>query len=138
MRNFIITLILFASAIAFCSCNGPYYDGIYEGRSQAKYTNEPFVGVVKLEIKKGHISSVEYMIIDTLANEVFDETYEKHYAGNEKYIQQCRNDWKGVNAYPSKLLKMQDIVKIDAISGATWSCNIFKQSALEALKKAQK
>ena len=138
MRDFIITVILFVSAIAFCSCNGPYHDGIYEGRSQSKYTNEPFLGVVKIEIKKGYITSVEYKIIDTLANEVFDSNYEKHYPGNEKYIQQCRNDWKGVNIYPDNLLKMQDPGKLDAISGATWSCNIFKQSAFEALKKAKK
>lgn len=135
--RFILTIfaLLVAEFLLNC-CHGPYLDGQYEGHSRSIYTSEPFVGFVKLEIKNGYIISVDYKITDTLANEIFDDQYEKHYAGNEKYIQQCRNDWKGVNTYPEKLLNLQDPKKIDAISGATWSCNIFRQSALEALKKA--
>ena len=138
MKNSIITLTLFSVVIIFNKCSGPYNDGTYEGRSQSFYTKEPYVGFVRLEIKNGYISSVDYKIVDTLTNEIFDDRYERHYTGNKKYIQQCRNDWKGVNAYPAKLLQMQDPGKIDAISGATWSCNIFRQSAIEALEKAKK
>lgn len=39
--------------------------------------------------------------------------------------------------YPKKLSETQDINKIDAISGATWSYNIFRASVNEALKNAK-
>ncbi len=44
---------------------------------------------------------------------------------------QCKNDWKGVRTYPKKLLKIKDINKIDATSGATWSYNIFRASVMK-------
>jgi major membrane immunogen (membrane-anchored lipoprotein) len=136
--KFILTIFTIFVAVLFLSCcSGPYRDGHYEGQSRSIYTSEPYVGFVKLEVKNGYIVSVDYKIIDTLANELFDDQYEKHYTGNEKYIQQCRNDWKGVNRYPKLLLKVQNLKKIDAISGATWSYNIFRQSAQKALKNAQ-
>jgi major membrane immunogen (membrane-anchored lipoprotein) len=69
---------------------------------------------------------------------MFDEKYEKHFEGNTEYIQQSRNDWNGAQTYPKKLSETQDINKIDAISGATWSYNIFRASVNEALKNANK
>jgi major membrane immunogen (membrane-anchored lipoprotein) len=53
------------------------------------------------------------------------------------YIQQCRNDWEGVKTYPKLLSEKQDIKKVDAIAGATWSYNTFKASVNEALKNAK-
>jgi len=35
-------------------------------------------------------------------------------------------------------MKVQDIDKLDAISGSTWSYNIFKASVKDALNKAKK
>jgi len=51
------------------------------------------------------------------------------------YIDQCRNDWKGVQHYPAELLKKQKIDLVDAVSGATWSYIIFKASVEKALNK---
>ena len=130
----IIVIFVF---IAFKS-QEPYRDGTYEGRSRAKYIYEPYVGMVKLEIKDGYISKIDFKIVDTINNEIFDEGYEKHFIGNDKYIQQCRNDWQGVQDYPKKLLSVQDIDRLDAVSGATWSYNIFKASTIQALDKARK
>jgi major membrane immunogen (membrane-anchored lipoprotein) len=59
-----------------------------------------------------------------------------HFKDNPVYIKQCRKDSKGVRAYPKKLFKTQDIDQVDAMSGATWSYNIFKASVNEALKNA--
>ena len=115
-----------------------YRDGVYMGKSQANYTNEPYVGNVSVEIKKGEITDVKFSIVDTALKEIFGEKYEKHFEGNNLYMQQCRNDWKGVLTYPSKLLKAQNIENVDAISGATWSNNIFKASVKDALKVAKK
>lgn len=114
-----------------------FKDGIYEGLSRAKYVYEPFWGHVRLTIKKGSVSSVNFIIRDSNLHELFDGKYEKHFIGNEEYIKQSRNDWKGVQTYPVKLSQKKDINKVDVISGATWSYNIFKASVNDALKKAQ-
>ena len=110
-------------------------DGVFEGKSQANYKDEPYVGISKITIENGKISKIDFQIIDTSKNEVFDEKYEKHFIGNELYINQCRNDWKGVQNYPKKLVEKQIIDSVDAVSGATWSYNIFKSSVKVALNE---
>jgi major membrane immunogen (membrane-anchored lipoprotein) len=112
-------------------------DGTYEGMSRAKYTYEPYWGIVQLTIKNGSIDKVSFSIRDSSLHENFDGQYEKHFEGNDVYIQQSRNDWKGVQTYPKMLSEKQDLNKIDAISGATWSYNIFRASVDEALKNAK-
>ena len=129
----VFTLII----IAF-SGDRPYKDGNYSGISQAMYTNEPYYGHSKITIKNGIIIKINFFIRDSSKHEYFDNKYEKYFAGNEEYIQQCRNDWKGIQAYPDSLLKHQIIEKVDVISGATWSYNLFKASTLEALSTAEK
>ena len=109
-------------------------DGIYEGTSRAKYTGEPYWGIVRLTIKNGLIDNVSFAVRDSNLHEYFDGSYEKHFAGNDVYINQSRNDWAGVQVYPKRLHETQDLKKVDAISGATWSYNIFKASVNEALK----
>ena len=126
---FIFVAVLF---LAY-SPNKPYKDGEYSGTSRAIYTNEPYYGHIDITIKKGKIVKVEFSVRDSSKHEYFDDKYEKYFAGNDEYIQQCRNDWKGLQSYPDSLLKYQDIDKVDAISGATWSFNIFKASVQEAL-----
>jgi hypothetical protein len=44
---------------------------------------------------------------------------EKHFVNNELFINQCRNDWKGVQTYPQKLIKKRYIDCVDAFRGAT-------------------
>jgi major membrane immunogen (membrane-anchored lipoprotein) len=114
-----------------------YKDGVYEGMSRARYTYEPYWGIVHLTIKDGLIDKISFAVRDSNLHENFDGGYEKHFAGNEVYINQSRNDWAGVQSYPKKLQEMQDLNKVDAISGATWSYNIFKASVNEALKSAK-
>jgi len=114
-----------------------YKDGKYTGTSRASYTDEPFYGHVKVTIENGKIIKVKYFVRDSLKHEYFDSKYEKYFIDNEEYIQQCRNDWKGIQSYPDSLLKYQDIDKVDVISGATWSYDIFKASAQDALFTAE-
>jgi major membrane immunogen (membrane-anchored lipoprotein) len=114
-----------------------YKDGTYEGKSRAKYVYEPFWGSVRLTVKDGSVTDINFVIRDSNLHETFDGKYEKHFEGNAEYINQSRNDWKGVQTYPKKLSEKHDINKVDAISGATWSYNIFKASVNEALKKAK-
>jgi major membrane immunogen (membrane-anchored lipoprotein) len=115
-----------------------YPDGIYTGQSRFMYTGEPYWGSVHFTLKSGQYTGINFIIRDSSLHETFDSLYEKHFQGNDLYIQQCRNDWKGVQSYPGKLMETQDIDKIDAISGATWSFNIFKASVKDAINKTRK
>lgn len=115
-----------------------YQDGIYLGQSRHTYTDEPYWGSIRITIVKGSLTGIDFIIRDSSLHETFSKKYKEHYKGNAEYIQQVKNDWKGVQSYPKRLIKTQDISKIDALSGATWSYNIFRASAGEALKKAVK
>jgi major membrane immunogen (membrane-anchored lipoprotein) len=114
-----------------------YKDGTYYGQSRAMYIYEPFWGNVHLTLKNGLITDIRFVIRDSNLHETFDGNYEKHFEGNAVYIQQSRNDWKGVQSYPKKYSEKQDINNVDAVSGATWSYNIFKASVNDALKNAK-
>ena len=114
-----------------------YKDGIYEGNSRAKYIYEPFWGSVHFTLKNGLFTDIKFVIRDSSLHETFDGKYEKHFEGTPEYIQQSRNDWKGVQTYPRNLSEKQDINKLDAISGATWSYNIFRASVNEALNNSK-
>jgi major membrane immunogen (membrane-anchored lipoprotein) len=138
-KSFLVLTAL--SIFMFNACaqqKGPYIDGIYNGKSQADYTYEPYVGYVAITIKNGWPIKADFKIIDTTKNEIFNNLYEKNFEGNDHYINQCRNDWKGVQTYPVKLIENQSLEKVDAISGATWSYNFFKYATQEALKNAKK
>jgi major membrane immunogen (membrane-anchored lipoprotein) len=115
-----------------------YKDGLYMGTSCSYYTSEPYWGNVSIIIKNGSFTKINFMIRDSNLHETFNENYEKHFQGNPLYIQQCRNDWQGAQSYPEKLSVTQNPDKVDAVSGATWSYNIFKASLKEALKNAKK
>jgi major membrane immunogen (membrane-anchored lipoprotein) len=113
-----------------------YKDGDFEGKSCAIYTGEPYWGIVRIKIEDGIYKNVSFMIRDSSLHETFSKKYAVHFKDNPVYIKQCKKDSKGVKAYPKKLVKKQDLDKVDAMSGATWSCNIFKASVNEALKNA--
>jgi major membrane immunogen (membrane-anchored lipoprotein) len=118
--------------------SGIYKDGLYMGTSRASYIAEPYWGIVQIRIENGSFTGINFMIRDSNLHETFNENYEKHFQGNPVYIQQCREDWKGVQEYPKKLAEAQNPDKVDAISGATWSHNIFQASLKEALKSAKR
>jgi Major membrane immunogen, membrane-anchored lipoprotein len=129
-------LLLTAWMFFGCSEPGPYVDGTYFGLSKSIYKDESFYGKVIVVVKNGYIANVDFKIMDLAKKEMFDDKYERHYIGNQTYIDQCRNDWKGVQLYPVKLKERQQIERVDAVSGATWSHNLFASSVKEALKGA--
>jgi major membrane immunogen (membrane-anchored lipoprotein) len=118
--------------------NDRFRDGQFSGTSRAIYIDEPLYGSIRITVTDGKITRVDFTVRDSSKHEFFNGEYEKYMNGNALYIQQCRNDWKGVRSYPDSLLKYQDIDRVDAISGATWSYNIFRASVLEALEHANK
>jgi major membrane immunogen (membrane-anchored lipoprotein) len=134
-------LVLFTSILVFAINPGLSQIGhstskkiILTGKSQSIYKQEPYVGKVEISFQGDSIKEVLFEIIDTLNNEVFGSDYEKHYPNHKLYQQQCRNDWQGVLNYPKQLLEKQDLKKVDAKTGATWSYNLFKAAVDEAFK----
>lgn len=116
-----------------------YPDGTYVGKSQDGYAGmEPFWGVVQIKVEKGAFTSVHFMIRDTSIHESVDSLYGIHHYGSyPAYQVQCVKDGNGIKIYPKVLVQTQDMAKVDALSGATWSYNIFKASVKAALPKNQ-
>jgi major membrane immunogen (membrane-anchored lipoprotein) len=136
MRSTLVIL----SLLALISCHGPgsinYRNGKFIGESRSIYTDESYYGITTITIQNGVVTNVEFKVLDKAKNEVFDEKYENHYKDIPEYIQQCRNDWQGVQTYPKRFLNVQDINKVDAITGATWSFNLFRASLEVSLENA--
>jgi major membrane immunogen (membrane-anchored lipoprotein) len=142
-----LCIFLFINCLPYSQSSGqgsdkknmlPYKEGVYTGMSQSEYTSEPYWGKVQVTIDKDGYRAIKYEIRDSSLHENFNLAYAKHFEGNDVYIQQTKNDWNGVLTYPLKFLREQDINKVDAISGATWSYKIFKASLLDALSKASR
>jgi uncharacterized protein with FMN-binding domain len=113
-----------------------YVDGIYEGYSQSLYTSEPFWGYIQISIVNGAFSNIKFTIRDTLTHEFVDSIYGTiHYSDTPEYMLQCVNEDHGIEKYPPELLKAQNVDEVDCISGATWTCNIFKATVKEAMKQ---
>jgi len=132
--NFRLFILIFIFYLVSFKGDQKYKDGHYSGISRAGYTDEPYYGRVKIDIDSGKIVRIVFTIRDSSKHVYFDGNYEKFFTGNDLYIQQCRTDWKGVKSYPDTLLKYQDLDRIDVISGATWSYNIFRAAVRQALK----
>jgi major membrane immunogen (membrane-anchored lipoprotein) len=116
-----------------------YKDGTYQGHSQSYYTSEPFWGHLQIKVKNGTFTEITFAIRDSSSHEAVDSMYGvHHYAGIPEYQQQCVNDGHGIETYPERLLNSQDIENVDAITGATWSYNIFISTVKNALKDAIK
>lgn len=113
-------------------------DGAYTGESRSIYTDENYWGVATITITNGEIAQLDFKIVDKNSGETFDEKYEKHFAGNDRYIQQCRHDYKGALAYTKKFREKHRLSEVDAITGATWSHNLFTDAVQVALNRAQR
>lgn len=134
--NKLLVIVVLFSVLGFTSGEA-LKNGIFKGTSQSVYVEEPYYGHSTVKVEDGRIVSVEFVIRDSAKHVEFDDAYEKYFSGNELYMNQCRNDRVGVRSYPDSLLKYQNLDKVDVISGATWSCNIFKASVKAALEKAE-
>ena len=98
-----IIIYCFSNSLANPSNSVSYQDGVYEGSPTRFIQSGNFWGKVKLTIENGKFTKVEFQIVKD-ETEIFNEFYENNYIGNPYYMQQCRNDWKGVIAYPRLLL----------------------------------
>ena len=104
-------------------------DGTYTGSSPADAFD--YRHVVKLKIEGGKIVEVDY-------NEVKDDGHGKQ--EDEEYCEQMSvSGTTPAIAYPSlekQLLASQDMMEVDAVSGATYSLYRFRYAVTVALMKA--
>lgn len=112
-----------------------YKDGTYEAKTDID--GEGFYTEASVTVENGLIAKVDWTIYDSGNKRPFDETYEEVYVGNDHYIQQSRDDWKGSRKYSSDLIESQDLEEVDAVSGATWTNGKFKEAVGLALEKAK-
>jgi len=138
-KTHVFALLLFAVVLSSVALKPKkqYTDGVYTGESQSRYTSEPFWGQATVEIQNDKIIKLTFQIVDKEKNEVFGPDYEKHFVGNDEYVQQCRNDLKGLKAYTDKFMATKNMQEVDAITGATWSYNIFRDALNVTLEKAR-
>jgi major membrane immunogen (membrane-anchored lipoprotein) len=135
----VFALMAFVLVLSSVAMTGPkhFRDGVYQGESRSKYTSEPYWGQVSVEIKNDKVTLLSFQILDKEKNEVFGPDYERHFKDNAAYIDQCRQEVKGIKAYTEAFLKTRSMEQVDAITGATWSYNIFKDALNAALEKAK-
>lgn len=108
-------------------------DGKYTVESKPDY--EGYYTKATVVIKNGKIESIDWNIYDS-KKRVFDEAYEEVFGNNQHYREQCRKDLSGSKIYGPKLIQVQNIDEVDAISGATWANKKFKEVVKLALEQA--
>lgn len=113
-----------------------YKDGTYTAKSSPDERGA--VGEITLVIEKGKITKAKYKGI-MKDGKIKDIDYGKTNGKieNQEFYNKAQNAVKAMAAYPNKLVEIQDVAKIDAISGATVSYNQFAEAAKKALEKAK-
>ena len=133
MKKIIKTLLIFSIFLSISSCSNKkaQKDGNYEGT----YKDETSSVNVKITIKDGKIVDCirEERDLRNGKNEIKDENYGKDDADfNYKLAQKAVKNSEG---YAKKLVEVQDIEKVDSVSGATVSLKRFKEAVKDALEK---
>lgn len=135
LQGLLLTLAIVPGLISMTPTK-QFRDGVYTGESRSKYSNEPYWGQVTVEIKNDKVTLLTFRIVDKEKNEIFGPGFERHFKGNAMYTEQCRNEVKAIKAYTEAFIKNGGIAHVDAITGATWSYNLFGDALKTALEKA--
>jgi len=125
-------ILLFSLLALVVSCGKKTLkDGEYEGN----YKDDSSSVKVNITVKDGKIINCtrEERDLRNGKNEIKDENYAKDDAEyNYKIAQKAVKNSEG---YAKKLVEVQDINKVDSVSGATISCKRFKEAVKDALNK---
>ena len=146
MKNLLRVLALcLLAALALSACGGPasYKDGTYEGRSEPHEGDEDGngdgYGVVRLTIKDNAITGCEFTTYE-LNGDLKDENYGMvdGEVKNPDFYNEAQKAIAAAPVYAAQLVETGDISKVDAISGATFNYNDFKDAVRDALNQAKK
>ena len=100
----LLTSVIVLSSLALTGVK-QMKDGVYQGESQSKYTAEPYWGQVTLKVKNDQVTLESFQILDKDKNEVFGPDYERYFKDNALYVDQCRNEVKGIKKYTESFTK---------------------------------
>ena len=127
--NFFIILILSMIFVTSCSSKKELKDGVYEGNYKDESSNVKVV----ITVKDKKIVDCVREERENKNNQIKDENYGKDDADfNYKQAQKAVKNSEG---YAKKLVEVQDIEKVDSVSGATVSLKRFKSAVKDALNK---
>jgi major membrane immunogen (membrane-anchored lipoprotein) len=114
---------------------GSYRNGVYEASLPADY--EGYSARASLTVTGNRITVVDWSIYDERNKRFFDDTYEQMYTGNPVYIQQCRDNRKGMALYGPRLIETQEMDSVDCVTAATWVYGKFGPLVRKSLKDAR-
>jgi len=117
---------------AFGKTTAQYKDGEYTAQSEKDERGN--YASLKLTIKDNKITAVEWKELTSDGKEK-DESYGKQ-AGEESY-KKAQEALKASQTLDEKLVELQDVEKIDTLTGASNSLKLFKDLVKEALEKAK-
>ncbi|AEE95622.1 FMN-binding domain protein [Mahella australiensis 50-1 BON] len=101
-----------------------YKDGTYKGQSSKNEHGQ--YGDIEITIKDGKITDVKY-------KEIMEDGSEKTLENDNNYKEAI----DAIKALPQKLIEVQDPDKVDTISKATGTTDMFKEAAKNALEQAK-
>lgn len=126
-KIFILSLVLLVSACGKKKLKDGNFEGFYKDETSSVKVN--------ITVKDGKITNCtrEERDLRNGKNQIKDENYSKDDAAyNYKIAQKAVKNSEG---YAKKLVEVQDIDKVDSVSGATISCKRFKEAVKDALNK---
>jgi major membrane immunogen (membrane-anchored lipoprotein) len=100
-----------------------YKDGTYKGQSSKNDHGQ--YGDIEITIKDGKITDVKY-------KEIMEDGSEKA-PGSYEYQEAL----DAIESLPQKLMEVQDPDKVDVVSNATGTSDLFKEAAKNALEQAK-
>lgn len=114
-----------------------YKDGTYHAESGAD--DRGAVGHITLTIQQGKIVQAEFKGVQK-DGKVKDVEYGKTNGKieNQEFYNKAQVAVKGMATYAPKLVEVQDIDKVDSVSGATVSYKQFVDAGKKALEQAKK
>ena len=128
IKNCII-LILYSIFVTAWGSKKELKDGVFEGH----YKDDKATVKVVITVKDKKIVDCIREERDNKNNKIKDENYGKDDADfNYKQAQKAVKNSQG---YAKKLVEVQDIDKVDSVSGATVSYKRFKSAVKDALNK---
>lgn len=147
-RFSVILTVFLSSALIVLSCsacnnsdnkNAEYSDGTYSGRSsnfeEDESGNGAGYGEVSIKIENNKISECSFKMYN-LDGTLKDENYGADLSRENRL--KAQKAVQSADKYASAIIGKGSADDIDAISGATISCNEFKEAINDALKKAEK
>jgi major membrane immunogen (membrane-anchored lipoprotein) len=133
----ILSIVIFLMSFSAIIINAAttYKDGVYSAKSEPDERGN--YATIKITVKNGSITVCDWKEL-TKDGKVKDESYGKYPGVKEADYQKAQNALKATNTYGDKLVKVQEVDKVDAVSGATNSNKLFKELAKKALQNAKK